>query len=114
MIAFIGSLKDDTCTPKACQAQCINKYTDIDIHLVPFSSYFWTSSSTEPAPWGLPLLPLRTFGSPAPKLGRTDDATSTDDLPPLPPHPEMNGMDHDRQWSGRCQSGSGPQLGQQL
>ena len=24
MIAFIGSLKDDTCTPKACQAQWMN------------------------------------------------------------------------------------------
>ena len=33
MIACIGSLKDDTCTPKACQAQCMNIYIYIQMHI---------------------------------------------------------------------------------
>ena len=89
-------------------------YSHTIIHLALPRSYSRTSIP-ELAPWGLPLLPLQTFGNPVPKLGRT--TTQCMDgwiVPPLQPHPEMNGMDHGRQWSGHCQSGSGPQLRQQL
>ena len=45
MIAFIDSLKDDTCTPKACQAQCMNEYIYIQyiyIYLVYIKrSFLW-------------------------------------------------------------------------
>ena len=32
MIAFIGSLDDDACTPKAFQARCMNTYIHAYIH----------------------------------------------------------------------------------
>ena len=32
MIAFIGSLEDDACTPKAFQARCMNTYIHTSMH----------------------------------------------------------------------------------